>query len=314
MGSDRRIMISPGRDAVVSENGPLHLVIRAWTGDKFQTDPALAAAEFAFTCLDQVADNLAGLRELPALSKFRPSDPTARAMVDSVLALGDPELTPMASVAGAIADAVADFLFDRGCTRVIVDNGGDLAIRLAPMETARVGIRPDLNAKALSHILTLDGTCPAYGVNTSGFGGRSFTTGIASAATALASSSALADAAATSIANACFVSDHRISRIPADRISPLTDIPHIPVTVAVGALPPALIREALTRARARSIDYADSGLIIGAFVACGGQWTATDSFAPGRLEPLADNPPNPESNGHPDFKPDFKPGRHYETL
>ena len=148
------------------------------------------------------------------------------------------------------------------------------------------GSRPDLKTQDLSHILELNGTCPAYGVNTSGFGGRSFTTGIASAATALSLSSALADAAATSIANACFVADHRITQIPAKRLSPLTDIPHIPVTVAVGDLPPTLVQKALTLALTRALDYQTRGLILGAFVACNSQWTATDAFTPARLEPL----------------------------
>ncbi len=302
MSSDRLIMVTPGRDAVMAENGPLHLVIRAWIGECFQKNLALDAAEFSFTCLSQVADNKAGLRQLPALSDFKPCDPVPRAMVDSVLALGDPELTPMASVAGAIADAVADFLFEKGCTRVIVDNGGDLAVRLSKGQTARVGIRPDLKTQDLSHVLKLNGTCPTYGVNTSGFGGRSFTTGIASAATALSHSSALADAAATSIANACFVADPRIIQVPAKRLSPLTDIPHIPVTVAVGDLPPTLVQKALTLALTRALDYQTRGLIFGAFVACNGQWTATDAFTPAGLEPL--------TTAH---RP-LTSGRHYETL
>lgn len=302
MSSDRCIMISPGQDAVIAENGPLHLVIRAWFKGVFQMDQTLAAADFAFECLDQVADNLTGLRQLPARSGFRPKDPVPRAMVESVLTMGDPALTPMACVAGAIADAVAEFLFDRGCTRIIVDNGGDLAIRLAKGETARVGIRPDLNSPALSHVLVLDGTSPAYGVNTSGFGGRSFTTGIASAATALAASSALADAAATSIANACFVPDHRIVQVPAAQLSPLTDIPRVPVTVNVGVLPDSQVKKALHRAKSRALDYARASLILGAFIACGGHWVTTDTFGPGTLEPLVHESTNPE------------PGRLYETL
>ena len=287
MAGDQRISID--KDFVVAENGPLHLVIRAWSHDEFQMEAALEAARFAFACLEQVAQDLPELKQLPSESRFCPTDPVPKAMVNSVLRLGDSSLTPMASVAGAIADGVADFLLDRGCTRVIVDNGGDLAIRLLQGETARVGLRPDLTSPKLSHILELDGRFPSYGVNTSGLGGRSFTTGIATAATVLARTSVLADAAATSVANACFVPDPQIVQIPAGRLSPDTDIPGVPVTVQVGPLPPAIVEEALSRSLALALDYAAQNLIFGAFIAAGGQWVKTVPFQAGRILPVNDS-------------------------
>ena len=110
----------------------------------------------------------------------------------------------MAAVAGTIADATADFLAESGLTRVIVNNGGDVAVRLAEGEKVSVGIRPDVNRPRVSHRLLLAPEMDIGGVCTSGLGGRSFTRGIASAATVFANRAAIADAAATAVANATF--------------------------------------------------------------------------------------------------------------
>ena len=56
--------------------------------------------------------------------------------------IGDGDLTPMAAVAGTIAAATADFLEHLGMTRVVVNNGGDLALRLKGEEKLYIGIRP----------------------------------------------------------------------------------------------------------------------------------------------------------------------------
>jgi ApbE superfamily uncharacterized protein (UPF0280 family) len=68
-------------------------------------------------------------------------------MLESVRAVGDARLTPMAAVAGTIADGVADFLFSRGMTKVIVNNGGDIAVRLKAPNAVRVGLREDVNSE-----------------------------------------------------------------------------------------------------------------------------------------------------------------------
>jgi len=127
-------------------------------------------------------------------------------------------------VAGSIADAVADWLFNRGLSRVIVNNGGDIAIRLAENETARVGVRTKVESPVISYMVELSSRHPSWGVNTSGLGGRSLTRGVASAVTAFARTSSLADAAATSVANACFAKDDTIVQAMAQEVDPHTDI------------------------------------------------------------------------------------------
>lgn len=277
--SDRRIIPMPGGRAVLAENGPLRMVIQAWQGTDPRLEPAAEAARYAFDCLKRVAGQLAVLKRRPADIIELPSEPISRVMIASVRAVGDADLTPMAAVAGSLADAVADWLFEQGLSRVIVDNGGDIAVRLAAGETTRVGLRPEIQHPEISHVLTLDGRHSSWGITTSGLGGRSFTCGVASAVTAIARTSSLADAAATSVANACFVTGADVVQVPAEKLDPNTDIPGLLVTVKVGSLSPAQIAEALSNALKKAEHLTQKGVIWGALVAVGKQVVRTTDLS-----------------------------------
>lgn len=275
---DRRAEILAGDRGVLAENGPMRMVIQAWRHGKPDHGVAMAAAEFAFACLGQVAKyrtHLIHRDTQPPCCLNEKEAPVPFAMVQSVLAFDEPDLTPMAAVAGTMADAVADWLFQRGMTRVIVDNGGDISIRLSGTETVRVGIRTDVKSSLISHVMTLDARRPSWGVNTSGLGGRSLTRGIASAVTVISETSSLADAAATAIANACFSADEGILQVPARLLDPGTDIPDIPVTVRLAELKPETYARALSAALDRAEYYVDKKLMVGALIATGGKeiWT-----------------------------------------
>jgi hypothetical protein len=203
-------------------------------------------------------------------------------MVRNVLAVGDADLTPMAAVAGTIGDAVADYLFRRGMTRVVVNNGGDIAIRLQDEEPVRVGIRTDVNNSDFDDVLVLGPGCGSWGVATSGLGGRSLTRGVASAATIVAPTASLADAAATAVANASFVEDEQIVQRYAEEVDPNTDIRGIPVTVKVGRISPEKGRVAVSKAMDRAEELVGRGIILGALIAVDGQIGMT-SFLTERL-------------------------------
>ena len=83
------------------------------------------------------------------------------------------------------------------------------------------------------------------GVATSGWQGRSHSLGIADAVTVLARCAAVADAAATLIANAVDVDHPGIRREPARVLDEDSDLGDRPVTVAVPALDPETIDAAL---------------------------------------------------------------------
>ena len=274
--SDKRII--PFADGVIAENGPMHLTIRASRHGEARLDMAGRAGEYAFTCLAQVAANLKLLKRRHDTFPKGAIDAIAARMIQSVLATGVDDLTPMAAVAGAIADAVADWLVQAGMTRIIVDNGGDIAIRLSGKESSRVGLRTDIRTPDISHVVELTARSPSWGVNTSGLGGRSLTRGIASGVTAFARTSAVADACATAIANACYAKDRAIVRVPAETLDRHTDIPGMLVTADIGELLPETVAAALGAGLAAAQELHRKGLIRGALVAVGGTVALTDGF------------------------------------
>ncbi len=265
-------------ESVLAECGPMRLVIRAWEGDNPQTDLIREAADKSFTYLERIAGFRSELSRPFRDIKVEPRDDLAMEMVNSVGIIGDHDLTPMAAVAGTIADAVANWLFEQGATKVIVDNGGDIAVRLAKGETVKVGIRPNIRSSIISHVLRLDSRMQSWGITTSGFGGRSFTRGIASAVTALAASASFADSASTAIANACFVEDENIQQLPAELIDPNTDLSGVPVTVKVGQLSRAQLLAAFDKALHRAEDLVARGVILGALIGQGNLFSMTSSL------------------------------------
>jgi hypothetical protein len=254
-------------ETIIAECGPMRLAIRAWQNSKPQITLCRQAAQASFAYLEAVAKDKTVLSDFAENIGSLPQNALAQQMIESVRAIGDTDLTPMAAVAGTIADAVADWLFARGPTKVVVDNGGDIAIRLAAGETATVGIRPQINCLDISHIARLDDRSSSWGVTTSGLGGRSFTRGIASAVTVIAENASIADAAATAIANECFVEDRSIAQIPAEQIDPGTDLKGMNVTVDVGELSSGKKVQAVKMALSKADALCRQERIAGALIA-----------------------------------------------
>lgn len=260
---------------ILAECGPMRLVIEAWVGRIPQKELCLRAAKEAFVFLEKIAKHRSLLsirhKQLPdTLDDF-----LALEMIRSVIAI-DEELTPMAAVAGTIADGVADFLFSRGMTRVIVNNGGDVAIRIGSDESVKIGIRPDLAQSTITEIITLGNERESWGIATSGLEGRSMTCGVASAATIIAKRASVADAAATSIANASYIKDDSVIQKPAEELDEQTDIPGAAVTVQAGPFSDKKKDLALTGAIKKANLFIEKGLIDGAYVAVDGRVLMTD--------------------------------------
>ncbi len=277
MPFERSATVLPG-GSVLAESGPMRLVISAGVGKVLQTKMALRAAEESFGFLERVARHRTFLGRGFLEHREEINDPLVLKMISSVVMVGDDDLTPMAAVAGTIADEVADFLFERGMTKVVVDNGGDVAIRADREDPITVGIRPDVSDRAVSYVIGLDPSLCSHGVATSGLGGRSLTRGIASAATVVAQTASLADAAATAVANATSLEDAQVWRRPAEELDPYTDIPGTDVTVKVGALSEENKSRAVSKAILRAEDLVRREVILGAFVAVQGMCEMTKYF------------------------------------
>jgi hypothetical protein len=182
-------------------------------------------------------------------------------------------ITPMAAVAGAVADELIPFFReDAAITRAYVNNGGDIALHLAPGQTCRVGLYADLGRIKQREITGLDGdfevTAEMHvcGVATSGWRGRSFSLGIADSVTVLAATAAEADAAATMIANSVNEDDPCIERAPANTLKDDTDLGDRLVTVEVGHLSANKIEAALERGAAHAGDLCAIGRLHGAIL------------------------------------------------
>jgi ApbE superfamily uncharacterized protein (UPF0280 family) len=188
--------------------------------------------------------------------------------VDACTPFADVFITPMAAVAGAVADELlAAMTATAPLDRAFVNDGGDIAVLATPGHALDIGVAGAFSrgpAPAINGRLRLDSGSGIGGVATSGVHGRSFSLGIADSVTALARNAATADAAATLVANAVNLDSPAVARRPARALDPDSDLRDLPVTVSVGALTPAEIEKALTRGLAQAEAYRRRGLIAGA--------------------------------------------------
>jgi ApbE superfamily uncharacterized protein (UPF0280 family) len=220
-------------------DGPIDLIIQAG-GNAAAVQRAYRAAAVRFvTILDELCGELPLLRAQAKAEGERPGGAIAMRMLAAVQPYCELQfITPMAAVAGAVAEAVL-FAMIRSANldRAYVNNGGDIAVHLAPRRHYRIGMIERPEKLSLFGAVEILSSSPVRGIATSGWRGRSFSLGIADAVTVLAASAPEADAAATIIANAVDLPGHpAILRIPAFEIAPDSDLRDLPVTRHVGVL------------------------------------------------------------------------------
>lgn len=259
--TSERSLYPAGPGTVRAEWGPMRLVLEVWRKNRPDGDLAWSGGRIAFQALEDIGAEYRRLQAPSLELKIDPRSRVAAAMLQATRALHEPDLTPMAAVAGSIADQVADWLAEQGAEKAIVDNGGDIAIRLSPTSSARVGLQALPRQPEVNHTLLLDGRQTSWGVATSGLGGRSLTKGIASTVTVLAQTAAAADAAATAVANACTVDDVRILQVPARSLDPTSDLGDDLVTMGLEPLENELWAQALEQGMAKAETYCMNGLL-----------------------------------------------------
>lgn len=254
------------------QHGPIDLVIEAF-GAPAEVDTAYRQAWNRFeTILEELVVELLALRGPVPSTEPTVEGAVARRMHCACAPHREVYVTPMAAVAGAVADTVlAAMTAGRTLDKAYVNNGGDIALFLAPGQSLASGIIT-LGAEAsFDGFSRIDATSPVRGIATSGWRGRSFSLGIADSVTVLARNAAEADVAATLIANAVDIEDPVIEREPAMALSPDSDLGQRPVTVAVGKLPPSKIVQALDRGVAAAEAMLQRGLIFDALIALQGR-------------------------------------------
>jgi ApbE superfamily uncharacterized protein (UPF0280 family) len=244
-------------------HGPIDLMIMAEERSEEATRVAFRAARDRFnTVLAELVPELALLR---APLGAAPQGQIARRMHRACTAVAQGDfITPMAAVAGSVADEVlAAMLAATPLTRGYVNNGGDIALHLAPGQTFRAAIA-GLDGQ-LSGQITINAADGIGGIATSGQGGRSLSLGIATSVTVLAANAASADAAATLIANAVDLPGHpAITRRPASELQPDSDLGQRLVVTHVGPLLADDIQIALTQGQTRANRLIHAGPIAAA--------------------------------------------------
>jgi ApbE superfamily uncharacterized protein (UPF0280 family) len=230
------------------QDGPIDVIVEAF-GALSEIEAAYRAATARFIgVLDELCGELAFLRRPARENEDLPSGAIARRMATAVRPYASQIfITPMAAVAGAVAEEILEVMTSAAkLSRAYVNDGGDIALHLAPGEKFVVGMveRPD--RASLFGTTAIHFAQPIRGIATSGWRGRSFSLGVADAVTVLADTAAMADAAGTVVANAVDLPGHsRVGRVRACDLAPDSDLGERLVTQSVEELTPGEIREAL---------------------------------------------------------------------
>jgi len=251
--TDFKCQLMPQENRLYLHHGPIDIIAYVDGTEKIRSDLYKCAKKRFSTVLEELVSEL-HLLKLPWSEVHpEPQGRIARKMFNAVSGAGT-FITPMAAVAGAVAEEILETMLNRAKSdvsclgkirRMYVNNGGDISFWLNYGSAFTIGVvenllRPELNTKVC---LPYEST--VRGLATSGWRGRSQSFGIADAVTVLSSSSACADAAATLIANSVNIEHPGIIRKPACDVKDDSDLGMHPVTVTVPFLPEKEVSQAL---------------------------------------------------------------------
>ena len=275
------------------QHGPIDLII----GAHGQAPEVAAAHEAAWqrfeTVLPELVSELPALRQ-PVRETCLLTGRVARRMWQACHPFRHNFITPMAAVAGSVAQELLPAYQRPGVSRAWINNGGDIALHLTPGHSLNIGLYADpskLDIHQLERGLSLNGQFtithdhPIRGVATSGWRGRSFSLGIADSVTVLAATAAQADAAATVIGNAVNAEDPRIERAPACTLRDDSDLGTMAVTTAVPPLASDTLERALDAGLACAQELQSAGWIEACVITCQGLVVSTMAHETGLPSP-----------------------------
>ena len=177
------------------QHGPIDLIIEAW-GAPVEVAGAYRRAWDRFQpLLDELVAELPVLRRPLADALPGPASPVGRRMAAAVRPFEDRFITPMAAVAGAVADEICAAMVTDGkpASRVCERRRRHRAPPLAGRVAGRRGRGPYRTGRRCWGRRPCVADEPIRGVATSGRHGRSFSLGIADAVTVLAADAARAE-------------------------------------------------------------------------------------------------------------------------
>ncbi len=249
-------------------HGPITIVLKVWASDDVVRQAHRLVTRHFPKILPELADELAELRQPIGKKTGKFQGKVAQRMADAALPFAEVYVTPMAAVAGSVAEEVLRIIQAAGpIEKAFVNDGGDIAFHLEPGQSLKFGVAGDFSegpTPAINGTIMLAAEMGIAGIATSGAQGRSFSLGIADSVTVLAKTAAVADVAATLIANAVNIDSKAVTRKAASKLDPDTDLGDRLVTTKVGKLSAEERGAALDAGVAQAEAYLAKGLIAGA--------------------------------------------------
>ena len=256
------------------QHGPIDLILHVDASEEIRKRLYSTAKKRFSTVLQELVVEMDLLKQPWSADLPDPKGGIAQKMCFAVRG-SDIFVTPMAAVAGAVADEVLEAMLYEAknpdpcleeIQRMYVNNGGDIAFWLNAGESFSIGVVDNPGIPELNARVSLTYESLVRGIATSGWRGRSQSLGIADAVTVLAGSAATADAAATLIANDVNVDYPGILKRPASEVKDESDLGMLPVTVDVPPLPVDQISEALKRGAQTAGNFIRTGKIEAAYL------------------------------------------------
>jgi uncharacterized protein len=251
------------------QHGPIDIVMDLH-GSIEQIDAAKQAMWLRFPlCLPELVGELAALRSnCASLENHQFTGGIAKRMYEAVWPFSTQFITPMAAVAGSVAQELLNIAKNFDLQKIIVNNGGDVAIYGVASETITIAM---FAPAGIAEFFFNEAN--EFGVATSGWSGRSFSLGIADAVTVVARTASQADAAATMIANAVgpLMQHKAIYRSRASSLKDDTDLGDQLVTTKVEMLPKNMVLQALSQGEIYARQMLKRDLILSASLSLQGE-------------------------------------------
>src|SRR5882672_5810397 len=136
MKTRAQIRLLPDGHRLHLHDGPIDIVLEVF-GPVAEIEEAYRGAAIRFvTVLDELCSELNFLRQPTRVHGPEPRGAVARRMVAAVIPFAaETFITPMAAVAGAVAEEILKAMTtSANLSRAYVNNGGDIALHLSPGE------------------------------------------------------------------------------------------------------------------------------------------------------------------------------------
>ncbi len=257
-------------ERIFVNHGPIQMVIDVSVKGQRDSEIGVEVGKHVLEQFNRLIQYIPELKKMRAYRSTSNEFPEVlNKMIIAVERSGYEELNTLGAVAGSFSDIALQKAIELGGTRIIVNNGGDIALKDLEGKSIKVGIPYTNNNEQGQLALTITEEQGINGICTSGTGGRSFTKGIATATVALASDAATADACATYLGNMTNVEDENIIRCLAEEIDSETDIKGQLVTIKVGKISKEKKYKALLNGLNAAEDLYNKKIIKGAVLLIG---------------------------------------------